>query len=127
MCCGSFIGIHRPEQNKWTSSYSLSRLVASFKHQLLTSIRGEQLSEKMTGESVVLCVADTLLPVCSSVYGSSGGLAGAQRACLKTRLWVLLIGLTLKWPELCVTHTPTNQTNHKNRALFRLAAELWPS
>ena len=73
-----------------------------------------------------------LLPVCSSEYGSSGGLAGAQRACfLKARLWVLLIGLTLMWPKECVTHTPnhalTGKKKHKNRVLFRLAAELWPS
>ena len=76
--------------------------------------------------------ADTLLPVCSSVNGSSGGLAGAQRACFLVRLWVLPIGLTLMWPKECATHTPNyalagNKQAHINRALFRLAAELWPS
>ena len=76
-------------------------------------------------------LADTLLPVCGSV-GSSGGLEGVQRACFskKARFWVLLIGITLTWPAACVTHTPNHAVtgkNHINRALFRLAAELWPS
>ena len=76
--------------------------------------------------------ADSLLPVCSSGNGSSGGLARAQQACFfKARFWVFSIGLTLMWPKECVTHTPnhalTGKKTHKNRALFRLAAELWPS
>ena len=88
----------------------------------------------MTFRCVRQKLAGTLLPVCSSVGGSSGGLAGAQRACFckKARFWVLLIGLTLMRPKVCVTHTPNyalagNKYTHTNRALFRLAAELWPS
>ena len=73
-------------------------------------------------------LADSLLPVCSSGNGLSGGREVVQRASFfGSRLWVLQLCLTLMQPELCVTRTPTNQTNHTNRALFRLAAELWPS
>ena len=89
---------------------------ASLMHQLLKIIRGEQSSEKMSGESAMLCVTDTLLPVCSSVNRSSGGLAGAQRAGFLVCLWVLSTDLTLTWPKACVTRMPnfalTSTTKH---------------
>ena len=68
---------------------------------------------------------DTLLPVCSSVNGLSGGREVVQRACV-SRLWVLQLCLTLMQPELCVTRTPTNQPKtHTNRA--SLTVQCWPS
>ena len=87
--------------------------------------------KRMSEESVVHCVTDTLLPVCGSVYGSSGGLARAQRACFSQKsasLGVLnrlnsevACGVRNSYTQLCLW-----QKMH-NRALFRLAAELWPS
>ena len=73
-------------------------------------------------------VTDTLAPVCASVIGLSGGLAGAQRACF-ARLWVFPKSITLMQPTAYVTRALTDQTihTHTNRALLGLAAELWPS
>ena len=86
--------------------------------------RDEQKLMKMScAESKELSVTDTLMPVCISVYGSSGGLAGAQRACVKARLWVLLIGLTLKWPAACITRMPSYLKIHT----ASVTANCWPS
>ena len=112
--------------------------IASMQAQFHFVTPDEQKLMKMScAESKELSVTDTLLPVCSSVNGLSGGREVVQRASFfGSRLWVLQLCLTLMQPELCVTRTPTNQPNyalagkkytHTNRALFRLAAELWPS
>ena len=58
-----------------------------------------------SGFSSILNVTDTLVPVCTSICGSSGGLAGAQRSSVLARLWVLLTGITLNWLKACATHT----------------------
>ena len=80
-------------------------------------------------ESKELSRTDTLAPVCASVYGSCGGLAGAQRACfLSTSLGA---PNRLNSEVACGVHDLHAQQclrqKTKNRALFRLAAELWPS
>ena len=78
-------------------------------------------------------LADSLLPVCSSVNGSSGGLAGAQRACFLSKKSVFLGAPNRLNSDaaqgVCNPHSylsPNRQT-HIDRARFRLAAELWPS
>ena len=73
--------------------------------------------------------ADTLLPVCSSVVGSSGGLEEAQRA---RSLKSAFLGASNRLnPDaaqgVCNPHSYLCLNRQKNRALFRLAAELWPS
>ena len=99
--------------------------------ELISPFQSASMNSRIDFSMLAKKLADSLLPVCSSVNGSSGGLARAQRACFfKTRFWVLSIGLTLMWPKECVTHTPTyalTGKTHINRARFRQAAELWPS
>ena len=70
-------------------------------------------------------VTEALAPVCASVYGLSGGLAGAQRACFLVRLWVLLIGITLMQPRRA--QLVRQLTILIIRALFLPATALWPS
>ena len=75
-------------------------------------------------------LADTLLPVCSSVDGFSGGLEEAQRACFLIKSASLGASNRLN-PDaaqgVCKPHSYLCLNRQKNCALFRLAAELWPS
>ena len=77
-------------------------------------------------------LADSLLPVCSSVNGSSGGLEEAQRA--RFLLKSAFLGASNRLNSdaaqgVCNPHSylSPNRQIHINRARFRLAAELWPS
>ena len=76
-------------------------------------------------------LADTLLLVCSSVDGSFGGLEEAQRACFLIKKSAFLGASNRLNPDaaqgVCNPHSYLCLNRQKNRALFRLAAELWPS
>ena len=82
---------------------------------------------------LALKLTDTLLPVCGSVVGSSGGLEEAQRACFFVKKSACL-GASNRLNSdaaqgVCNPHSylSPHRQNHIDRARFRLAAELWPS
>ena len=64
--------------------------------------------------------AGASVPVCTDAGELSGGLEGAQRACVLSRLWVLPISITLMQLKACATRTPNYLINtHSERTASR--------